>query len=87
MTDKQYTAKLEKLKEKKRNLESKWFEACEEEHRKMNNLGWGCNMRGYKRSMSLNLSKSDKIKERIKVVEQQIQELNNTYNATVSILV
>ena len=63
--------KLTKLEKKKSDLESKLFEAKLVENEKFNNLGWGAGMRRSK--ISISYTKTDSLKERIKVVEKEIE--------------
>lgn len=65
--------KIEKLKNKLSELESKLYNAQCEENRKMNNMGFGYGMRHTK--INVSTRKSDKIKEHIKKVEQEIKIL------------
>lgn len=72
MTQKQKEAKLARLHERLSELETKLFEAQCEEHRKLNNMGWGHSMRCVKCGIST--TKTDRIKERIKKCKEQIKE-------------
>jgi len=74
MIQKESTKKIEHLINKKNRLESRLYEIRLEDHRKMDNIGWGCGMRGYKKLASINLSKSDKIEQQIK---QVMEDINN----------
>lgn len=75
MTTKQIEVKLAKLRERLNVLKSKLYDAECEEHRKINNMGWGHAMRHVKCTIST--TKSDRIKERIEKCEAQIKELKN----------
>jgi SMC interacting uncharacterized protein involved in chromosome segregation len=68
---------IKKLEEKKSKLEDKCYETQLDEHKKFNSLGWGCAMRGYKKLSSLNLTRSDKLEEKIKDIEKQLEILMN----------
>lgn len=75
MTTKQRDAKLSKLREMLSKLKSRLYDAECEEHRKLNNMGWGHAMRRVKCTIST--TKSDRIKERIEKCEAQIKELQS----------
>ena len=64
--------KLTKLKDKKSDLESKLFEAQLKSNSVMNNIGFGAGMRRSK--VSFSTSREDSLKERIKSVEQEIEQ-------------
>lgn len=74
MTEKQRQAKLAKLKDKLTSLEDKLFAAKCEENEKINRMGWGYGMRHAK--IGFSTRKSDRIKERIEICKQQIEELS-----------
>lgn len=65
--------KIEKLKNKLSELETKLYIAQCEENRKLNNMGFGYGMRHSK--INVSTTKSDKIKERIKKVKDEIKNL------------
>jgi hypothetical protein len=65
--------KLVKLKNKKSDLESKLFDAQQKSNAVMNNIGFGAGMRRSK--VSVSTSREDSLKERIKVVEKEIQQV------------
>lgn len=73
MTTKQIETKLAKLQERLAELKSKLYDAECEEHRKINNMGFGHAMRHVKCTIST--TKSDRIKERIEKCEAQINKL------------
>lgn len=64
---------LEKLKHKLSDLESKLIDAQIAEHERLNNMGFGYGMRHAK--INFSTRKSDRIKERIAKVKQQIEDL------------
>lgn len=63
----------EKLKQKLSDLESKLIDAQIAEHERLNSMGFGYGMRHAK--INFSTRKSDRIKERIAKVKQQIEEL------------
>ena len=65
--------KLVKLKNKKSDLESKLFDAQQKSNAVWNNIGFGAGMRRSK--VSVSTSREDSLKERIKVVEKEIQQV------------
>lgn len=68
--------KLQKLKEKKSDLEHKlYLEQCRQ-HERINNMGWGYGMRHSK--LNFSTTKEDRLLERIEKVEKQIAELSQT---------
>jgi hypothetical protein len=64
--------KLTKLENKKSDLESKLFDAKLKEFQVIENMGWGAGMRRSK--VSISTTKTDSLKERIKVVEEEIEQ-------------
>jgi hypothetical protein len=64
--------KLTKLENKKSDLESKLFDAKLISNEKWNNMGWGSGMR--KSKLNLSTTREDSLKERIKVVEEEIEQ-------------
>lgn len=74
--------KEEKLQQRKEKLQQRLsYLLCRlhdetiEEHKKINNMGWGHAMRCVKSSISF--SKSDKTRAQIEKVKQQLKELDN----------
>ena len=67
--------KLEKLRQKLNELEHKLYEAKMEENKKLGNRGFGYAMRHSK--INFSTRKSDRIKERIERLNQQIKEIDN----------
>lgn len=67
--------KLKKLIESKIQLEEKYYDACESEHQRINNMGWGYGMRHSK--INFSTRKSDNIKKKIEMHELEIQRLQN----------
>lgn len=65
--------KIEKLKQKKSDLESKHFDARVESNRKFNNIGFGTGMRHSK--IRFSTSKEDNIKNRIDNIQKDIDYL------------
>jgi hypothetical protein len=65
--------KLTKLENKKSDLESKLFDARLKTNEKWNNMGWGSGMR--KSKLNLSTTREDSLKERIKAVEQEIEQI------------
>jgi|694.fasta_scaffold00162_50 hypothetical protein len=64
--------KLTKLENKKSELESKLFEAKLKEYKVIENMGWGAGMRRSK--VSISTRQTDSLKERIKLVEKEIEQ-------------
>lgn len=62
--------KLKKLIERKIQLEEKYYDACESEHQRINNMGWGYGMRHSK--INFSTRKSDNIKKKIEMHELEI---------------
>lgn len=71
--------KLKKLIERKMQLEEKYYDACEKEHQRINNMGWGYGMRHSKINFSTH--KSDNIKKRIEMYDLEIRQLQNEMQA------
>lgn len=67
--------KLEKLKSKLSDLESKLYQEQCKQHEKINRMGWGYAMRNVKCSIST--TKEDRLKERINTIKKQISELQD----------
>lgn len=65
--------KLDKLKRKLSDLESKLYDERCRQHTNLNNRGWGYGMRHSK--IGFSTRREDSIKERIKKVKQQIKDL------------
>lgn len=65
--------KLNKLKDKLSKLNDRLYEAQLREHKRIENMGWGYGMRVSK--INFSTSKSDKIKDQIKSVIDEIGEL------------
>lgn len=66
--------KLQKLLEKKSDLEHKlYLEQCRQ-HECINNMGWGYGMRHAK--INFSTAKEDRLLERIDKIDKQIAELN-----------
>ena len=68
--------RIKKLEDKKSDLESKLFEAKLKTNEKWNNIGFGSGMRRSK--LNLSTSREDSLKERIKVIEEEIYETKKT---------
>jgi hypothetical protein len=68
--------RIKKLEDKKSDLESKLFEAKLKTNEKWNNIGWGSGMRRSK--LNVSTSREDSLKERIKVIEEEIYETKKT---------
>jgi hypothetical protein len=68
--------KLTKLENKKSDLESKLFDAQLKSNTVMNNIGFGAGMRRSK--VSFSTSREDSLKERIIVVEKEIEQLKES---------
>ena len=66
--------KLQKLIEKKGELEEKLHQETIREHQCINNLGWGYGMRHSK--IGFSTTKSDRLRERIKKIDQQIKKIS-----------
>ena len=64
---------IEKLLKKKSDLESKLFDARVAENNRFSRLGWGSGMRLSK--INVSYRRTDALKERIKLVEKQLDEL------------
>lgn len=67
--------KLKKLQSRKENLEEKYYEACQKEHERINNMGWGYGMRNAK--INFSTRKSDELREKIEKCNKEIQECIN----------
>lgn len=67
--------KLKKLIERKMQLENKYYDACENEHQRINNMGWGYGMRHSK--INFSTRKSDNIKKKIEMYDLEIRQLQN----------
>lgn len=66
--------KLQKLIEKKGELEEKLHQETIREHQHINNMGWGYGMRHSK--IGFSTTKSDRLRERIKKIDQQIKKIS-----------
>lgn len=66
--------KLQKLIEKKGELEEKLHQETIREHQRINNMGWGYGMRHSK--IGFSTTKSDRLRERIKKIDQQIKKIS-----------
>jgi hypothetical protein len=75
MSQKQIDKKIEQLTNKKSKLETRCYEAQLKENEKLRNIGWGTGMRGYKKLSSVSFSKSEKIENQIKEVEEELKIL------------
>lgn len=67
--------KLEKLKSKLSDLESKLYQEQCKQHEKLNRMGWGHAMRNVK--FTISTTKEDRLKERINTIKKQISELQD----------
>ena len=67
--------KLDKLKRKLSDLESKLFDERCKQHETLESRGWGYGMRHSK--IGFSTRREDSIKERIKKVKEQIKQLSN----------
>lgn len=67
-------SKLDKLRDKLYELESKLHDAKLDRHKRMERMGWGYGMRHGK--INISFIKEDKLTERIDKVKEQIKELN-----------
>ena len=65
---------LQKLIEKKGELEEKLHQETIREHQRINNMGWGYGMRHSK--IGFSTTKSDRLRERIKKIDQQIKKIS-----------
>lgn len=75
MTEKAKAKRIEQLRDRKSKLESKLYEVQLREHEKIRSLGWGYGMRAYKKGATINITQSDKIQEKIKVIDEEIKSL------------
>lgn len=66
--------KLQKLIEKKGELEEKLHQETIREHQRINNMGWGYGMRHSK--IGFSTTKSDRLRERIKKIDQHIKKIS-----------
>lgn len=67
------TERLQKLLEKKSDLEHKLYEEQVRQHQRINNMGWGYGMRHAKFNFST--TKEDRLQARIEKIDKQIAEL------------
>ncbi len=65
--------KIQKLLEKKSDLEHKLYEEQVRQHQRINNMGWGYGMRHAK--LNFSTTKEDRLQERIEKIDKQIAEL------------
>lgn len=65
--------KIQKLLEKKSDLEHKLYEEQVRQHQRINNMGWGYGMRHAK--INFSTTKEDRLQERIEKIDKQIAEL------------
>lgn len=65
--------KIQKLLEKKSDLEHKLYEEQCRQHERINNMGWGYGMRHAK--LNFSTTKEDRLQERIEKIDKQIAEL------------
>lgn len=70
---KRCTTKLDKLKRKLFDLESKLYAEQYNQHQILNNRGWGYGMRHSK--IGFSTTREDRLKERIEAIKKEIQEL------------
>lgn len=71
---------IEKLKEVIAKKEESYKKACDESTRKFANIGFGSNMRGYKKVSSLSYRKEDKLRDDLKELYQQLENLEKNTN-------
>lgn len=67
--------KIKKLSKRKEQLEDKYYKACEKEHERINNMGWGYGMKHSK--INFSTRKSDSIRKKIEMCDMEIQQLKN----------
>lgn len=67
------TERLQKLLEKKSDLEHKLYEEQVRQHQRINNMGWGYGMRHAK--LNFSTTKEDRLQARIEKIDKQIAEL------------
>ena len=65
--------KIQKLLEKKSDLEHKLYEEQVRQHQRINNMGWGYGMRHAK--LNFSTTKEDRLQARIEKIDKQIAEL------------
>lgn len=65
--------KIQKLLEKKSDLEHKLYEEQLRQHQRINNMGWGYGMRHAK--LNFSTTKEDRLQARIEKIDKQIAEL------------
>lgn len=71
---------IKKLKEAIAKKEESYKKAYEESTRKFANIGFGSNMRGYKKVSSLSYRKEDKLRDDLKELYQQLENLEKNTN-------
>lgn len=65
--------RLQKLLEKKSDLENKLYEEQLRQHQRINSMGWGYGMRHAK--LNFSTTKEDRLQARIEKIDKQIAEL------------
>ena len=67
--------KLSKLKKRKEGLEDRLYSEKLKNHKKVSNIGFGTNMRGYHKTKQLSFRREDELQQKIKEINEEIKDL------------